>query len=525
MKITRTVKSLSGHRQHDLFGTIVVEKNSTVASTGSRTFICPDPHELLFGATSLKSHLQIMNIKDPFVIRDMVNQLNWEAFESRYSVSGRAPYAPQSMVGLILHGIMQGTSSLRELERFARMDLGCMWVSGGIFPDHSVIGRFIQLHSDSFEGGLFKSLTQQILKATGSNAESVAVDGTIIEAMCSRYELIKKEALEQRATQAREKADKRPSDQGLQNKAALLEEAVTQLNARIAVNQAAGRDAKNTKISPTEPSAVVQALKGGKGTGPSYKPSVVANEKRVVVAFGVSGSSETALVGSLLDQAAEVGGEVKELLSDGGYDCYSVIDETLERGISLLCAKECPQKKSTAVDSAAKKIAKSEFSYDEEKDIYRCPAQQELIKTHTIKTTEKRRGYVNYQCQVCEPCELKSRCTSNKRGRVVKRYDGEEKREALHQVMEQPKAQKRLRQRKAIVEPVFSSLKCRQGLTRFHRKGMKGVTTEFALHLLAYNMSRWVAILFTLQLLLCLFVARLRVSENSAKICGSVCSA
>ena len=60
--------------------------------------------------------------------------------------TGRAPYAPQLMVGLILYGVMQGVHSLRKLERLARLDLGCLWVTGGIAPDHANIGRFIVLH-------------------------------------------------------------------------------------------------------------------------------------------------------------------------------------------------------------------------------------------------------------------------------------------------------------------------------------------------------------------------------------------
>jgi len=52
------------------------------------------------------------------------------------------------MMGLILYGVMQGVHSLRDLERLARLDLGCMWVSGGIMPDHANIGRFIVMHED-----------------------------------------------------------------------------------------------------------------------------------------------------------------------------------------------------------------------------------------------------------------------------------------------------------------------------------------------------------------------------------------
>lgn len=59
--------------------------------------------------------------------------------------------------------------------------------------------------------------------------------------------------------------------------------------------------------------------------------------------------------------------------------------------------------------------------------------------------------------------------------------------------MEHPQAQKRLRQRKAMVEPVFSHLRIRQNFNRFKRKGLKGVKIEFALQIMAYNISRVIA--------------------------------
>ncbi|CBL44553.1 transposase, orfA [gamma proteobacterium HdN1] len=58
-------------------------------------------------------------------------------------ILARFSWAPRGMMGLILHGIMQGVHSLRALERLARLDLGCVWVCGGITPDHANIIRLL----------------------------------------------------------------------------------------------------------------------------------------------------------------------------------------------------------------------------------------------------------------------------------------------------------------------------------------------------------------------------------------------
>nr|WP_299310972.1 transposase [uncultured Halomonas sp.] len=65
---------------------------------------------------------------------------------------------------------------------------------------------------------------------------------------------------------------------------------------------------------------------------------------------------------------------------------------------------------------------------------------------------------------------------------------------ALQQIMTHPGAQAVFRQRKAMVEPVFSALRQQQGLSRFRRRGPTGVKREFALHVLAYNVARAVAL-------------------------------
>ena len=112
------------------------------------------------------------------------------------------------MMGLILYGILQGKTSLRELEKLARLDLGCMWVTGGICPDHACIGYFIILHDTSLGDDLFKSLTRKVLRKTNSNGERVAGDGTVIEAAASRYKRLKEEAVKEQLEEAKKKRRK-----------------------------------------------------------------------------------------------------------------------------------------------------------------------------------------------------------------------------------------------------------------------------------------------------------------------------
>jgi hypothetical protein len=88
---------------------------------------------------------------------------------------------------------------------------------------------------------------------------------------------------------------------------------------------------------------------------------------------------------------------------------------------------------------------------------------------------------------------------------VLKRYAGEEIKEAMAAVLQQPAALRQLRRRGAIIEPLWADLRERQRLTRFHRRGLAKVKLEFALHCAAYNLRKvavgaGLALLFTLSI-------------------------
>ena len=205
-------------KQYDLFGAVPAQdvRPRPNASDTGRRFVTGNPHEIVLGTTRLEDYLKQAGQRAPFVVAHLLEQQDWLPFEQRYAATGRAPYAPRLMMGLILYGVMQGVHSLRELERMARLDLGCMWVTGGIAPDHANIGRFIVLHEDSLTQGFFESLTRAILKAGGSSSTRLAGDGTVIEAACSHYSLLREEAVKARAQAADKAIEHAPDDPAVQ---------------------------------------------------------------------------------------------------------------------------------------------------------------------------------------------------------------------------------------------------------------------------------------------------------------------
>jgi transposase len=458
-------------------------------------FVQPDPREIFIGGRRLDEYLRDSGQEWPLKVRTFMGQRDYSKFVEKYKSGGRPPYAPVLMLSLVLYGLMKAVTSLRGLEQLARMDLGCMWVSGGIAPDHSGLGRFLLLHSETLTESFFEELTRQVLKEVGGDSRSVAGDGTVIQAAASRLNLLKAEAAADAAREAREAAAGAVGDEAVAEKARRAEEVAGVAMEREQERRKKGRATSGGLVNPCEPEAVVQPLKSGQ-IAPSYKGSVLANVQRVIVAQHVDPSSEVAAVGPMLKQAARTGeGPVAQASFDAGYFSGEVLGMAVEQNIDVVCPEGKAQQEGDWEKHSTKQFPKVRFTYDEESDTYRCPAGEQLRVVGRFAGNEKVPGYKKYQATACEDCPLRAQCTSGQGGRSIKRYAGDELKEAQRQVMKQEGARQRYRKRQGMVEPVFSALKGVQGLRRFMRRGLGKVRLEFSLHACAYNLRRWLQLM------------------------------
>ena len=247
------------------------------------------------------------------------------------------------------------------------------------------------------------------------------------------------------------------------------------------------------RVSPGEPEAAI-LRKGAGRAKPSYQPTVLADEKRMVVGQAVATTSEKAVLAELVEQAMRTQGEVKELLLDGGYHDGQLARRMLEQGVeNILCPSgravgDGPWEK----DQGGGPFSRRHFHYDSEQDLYECPAGQQLRPLK--RGRERGQPYVLYGGPACQQCEFKQQCTRSPSGRRIRRLQGEDYAEAMKEVLRDQRAQQVYRKRKCMVEPVFSELKCIQGLRRFRRRGLSAVRVEFALHCLTYNLRRFLAL-------------------------------
>jgi len=107
-----------------------------------------------------------------------------------------------------------------------------------------------------------------------------------------------------------------------------------------------------------------------------------------------------------------------------------------------------------------------------------------------------------YAAKACEKCAIRHKCTRDKGGRRIQRWENERLLEEMAQrLQDQPE---KMTQRKAIVEHPFGTIKRSMGQGYFLTRRLRNVRTEMSLSILAYNMKRVMGLMSIGQLLIAL---------------------
>ena len=181
-----------------------------------------------------------------------------------------------------------------------------------------------------------------------------------------------------------------------------------------------------------------------------------------------------------------------EVVADGGYYNNEEIRDCTEGAIVPYVPKTNPSN-----SKRAGLYTKEDFRYEAENDCYWCPAGQALrySRSGTNRHGRKMRYYVSTRCK---ECAAKHKCTRDKRGRRIQRWEDEELLEEMARRMRsEPDKVKR---RKSIVEHPFGTIKRSMDQGYFLTRRLCNVRTEMSLTMLAYNMKRVIGLRGTEEL-------------------------
>jgi hypothetical protein len=252
--------------------------------------------------------------------------------------------------------------------------------------------------------------------------------------------------------------------------------------------QVAVKAAPDQQISLTDPDARSMAT-SGKGTGVvGYNVQTAVDAKHhLIVAHEVTnvGHDREELV-TMATQAKEAMGQAQiTVLADRGYFSGWEVYRCEEAGVVPYVPKP--------LTSSAKfegRYGKQDFVYLPGRDVYHCPAGEEL--TWRYNRLEDGKVLRHYWTTKCQGCAIKAACTTGKERRI-KRWEHEDVLDAMQQRLDQlPQA---MAIRRQTAEHAFGTIKLWMGATHFLTRTLSRVRTEMSLQVLAYNMKRLIAIL------------------------------
>ena len=132
---------------------------------------------------------------------------------------------------------------------------------------------------------------------------------------------------------------------------------------------------------------------------------------------------------------------------------------------------------------------RADFSYDEERDIYICPAGKSL--TTTGRMSDGKTLYYRASKRDCELCPFKMKCCPKSPARRVSRDINEAARDYTRTLME-TKAYRISRAERKKIETLFGEAKSILSMVRLRLRGLTGAHDEFLLTATVQNLKRLV---------------------------------
>jgi transposase len=414
--------------------------------------------------------------------------------------TGRPAYHPAMMLKLYIYGYLNRIQSSRRLEREAQRNVELIWLTGRLMPAFKTIADFRRDNREAICTVCleFIELCRELQLFSGV---LVAIDGSKFKAVNSRDNNYTSKSVKRRIKKTQENIERylaklddvdaeepeirEVTAKELKKKIASMEAKMDELKAK----QQEVAEHPDKQVSTTDPDCRSMTRPGG-GSVVGYNVQSAVDEKHhLIVTHEVTNdTTDRAQLDKIGKQARRVlDANTLTVVADAGYYEGQAIVNCYEDGIQALVPKT-----NTSSSRSKGKYSKADFKYDAERNEYVCPAGERLTyRFDSVENDKTLRVYMRYGCA---SCALRPQCTTATEKRL-KRWEHEDVLDKAQANLKQhPEA---MRQRKALAEHPFSTIKQLMGSTHFLMRRLPNVKAEMSLNVLAYNMKRAINVLGT----------------------------
>ncbi len=420
---------------------------------------------------------------------------------------GRPPYAPGVLLKLYLYGYLNKIRSSRKLEKECNRNIELQWLLLGLQPNYHTVADFRKLYAPSLQA-MFKLYVHFLGDAGLLGRTTIGIDGSKFKAVNSKKNNFNQNKIDkhqqfikdktERYLQDLDELDKMESIAGsddLHIKKEKIAQGLEKLKERTIKYETLQHKLNNTddkQISTTDiDSRSILITKAIVEVAYNIQ-NAVDNKHNLIVHTQATNTND----GKALHKAATQAKENLQLEKD---DILMVLaDKGYHTGAELLqCQNDnmithVAYKEQPSVKHIANEFLAESFSYDNLTDSYTCPAGAVLT---SLGTWHNKKGqahetsyrFKTYRTDACKTCPLRIKCTKLPK-RIVQRSEYQDAVDINdNNIKRNPQYYK---QRQAICEHPFGSIKRHWGYTHTLVKGLMKVNGEMNLIMFCYNFMR-----------------------------------
>ena len=427
--------------------------------------------------------------------------------------TGRPPYDPRELLKLYVYGYMNRVRSSRRLETETKRNLEVIWLLRRLSPDHKTIARFRHDNPRALKN-VFHDFVRLCVREDLYGRELIAIDGSKFKAVNSKDRNFTREKLAERIKRidARieeylnelDSGDVKENTGGGEKSAQELKGIISRLSERRQQYQEYTEELQRTgetQKSLTDPDSRLMQSNGKMDVCYNVQTAVDAKNK-MIVDFEVTNKANDSnqITPMALGAKEALKTDTIAAVTDAGYDSARDIAMATSQGIEVHVAGTNYDICVPTDDGDGGEITShhnGKCVYNTERNIAICPMGKVLYPGYY----KKGRGHgVFLNRKACKECTC--RCTKEVRGfrcqvamaeaDFSKEYDDKN----LFVKQMRVKADKGItKRRKSIAEHPFGTIKRAMDAGYCLTKGLRGVSGEFSLVFLAYNIKRAINIL------------------------------
>jgi len=448
-----------------------------------------------------------------YVYEDIFQQLETSSVEDNYSLLGQNAYHPRLITAILIYAYSQGIFSSREIEKKCHEDLSFMFISHFNCPNFRVLSDFRKDNYEFFKD-CFKQSALLAMEAGLASLGHVSLDGSKFKANTSKHKAMsygrlkakEKELTEEiedligKAAKCDEEEDEEYQDKNgyeipeelkikekrlarIKEAKKALEDREEELNPRKEIDN-------KKQISFADKEACIMGKKGAFDYSYNGQISVDEDNQIIVGQHLTQNANDKKEVKPALKEIKETTGDLPDKMSlDNGYMSGDNLESFDGKDIDVYIATGKGEKRDQRpIEDSNRKIKKSDFIYDEDRDCFVCPQGHVLELKSTNSDGKKVYQAVKAEC---DSCLYRARCFSPKRGnsRRISTDDKDPLRQKMNEKMEQQSSKEIYKKRKKIVEPVFGQIK-NSGFRGFSLRGYEKGSGEFSLACAVHNFKK-----------------------------------